>query len=102
MITYYNVISAIGGLMAEIVGAEVDLQLVARLNEDRIPADVAQRELQDAVHLQPRGARRQRGTEIVERRAARAGDVLPDARRRLIAAARRVHRLPAARKGGGA
>src|SRR5712671_1791955 len=80
-------------LVAEVAGAEVELELVARLDEDRIPADVAQRELQDAVRLQPKGARRQRGPEIVERRAARAGDVLADARRRLVAAARRVHRL---------
>src|SRR5258708_40022200 len=113
MITYYNVIwlsaeaaSAVRrrrcDLVAEVAAGEVELKLVAGLDEDRIPADVAQRELQDAVRLQPKGARRQRGPEIVERRAARAGDVLPDARRRRAAAGRRGRRLPAPARERGA
>src|SRR5471032_472431 len=49
MVTDYNVMLA---SVAEVVEAEVQLRLGAGLDEDRVPADVAQRQLQHAVGLQ--------------------------------------------------
>src|SRR5438477_1517964 len=99
MVTYYNVTVGLaegGSLVAEVAGAEVEQQLAVRLDEDRIPARVAQREPQHAVGLQARGARRQDWAEVVQvQRAAGAGDVLANARRRRIAATCRIHPIEA-------
>src|SRR6185503_17229653 len=80
-------------LVAEVAEGRVVLRFAARLDEDRVVAGIAQRQPQHPERLQPELAVGMRRTEVVERRAAGAGDELLDAER--IAAAGGVLRREA-------
>src|SRR5258705_8305043 len=86
MTTDYSVITrrtALAASVAEIVEGEVVGHFAPGLDEDRIVADVAERELQHAEGPQLEQAVRRGRPELVERRAARADDVLTDAELRI-------------------